>query len=77
MVLSVGSTSQFKNIILESNIISIKVVIVLVILYQLAYKNNSNYFHLLVALYLYLANIKVDSITLLNYLDLFISYPDC
>ena len=47
---------------------------ILVILYRSAHRNNSNYFSLLVAIYLYSAKAKVDIITLLNYLGFSVLY---
>lgn len=51
-----------------------KLLAILVILYRSAHWNNSNYFPLPVAIYLYLAGVKVDAITLLNCLGLSILY---
>lgn len=47
---------------------------VFVIMYKLAYCNNSSYIPLLVAVYLYSAEAKVDALTLLNHLCLFLLY---
>lgn len=74
IVLNVGPTSQLKDTP-KLYIISMKVIAVLVILCRSAHRNNSNYFLLLVALYLYSAGAKVDAITLLNHLGLSVSYP--
>ena len=51
-----------------------KLLAILVILCRSAHRNNSNYFPLLVAIYLYSAGAKVDAITLLNHLGLSVSY---
>lgn len=51
-----------------------KVVAIFVILCRSAHQNASNYFPLLVAIYLYLAGAKVDAITLLNHLGFSILY---
>lgn len=73
MVLSVGPTtsSRFSS----SNVLSMKLVAILVILCRFAHRNNSNYFPLLVALYMYSSGARVDAITLLNPLGLLVSYP--
>lgn len=73
MVLNVGSTNRLKDIF-KLHLISMKVVAVLVILCRSAHRNNSNYFSLLIALYLYSAGTKIDAITLLNHLGLFVFY---
>lgn len=51
-----------------------KIVIILVILCWSAHQNISNYISLLLALYMYLAEARVDAITLLNHLGLLVSY---
>lgn len=51
IVLNVGPTNQLKDTP-KLYLISMKIVAMLVILYCLTYQNNSNYFLLLVALYL-------------------------
>lgn len=72
LVLSVGPTSFLC--LPDSHLVSMKIVAVLVILCRSAHRNNSNYFHLLIALYLYSAGAKIDVITLFNLLGLFVSY---
>ena len=51
-----------------------KLIVILVILYQSAHRNNSNYIPLLVALYFYSAGARIDGITLLNHFGLSVSY---
>lgn len=51
-----------------------KFVAILAILCRSAHQNNSNYLPLFVALYLYSAGVKIDAITLLNYLGLSVLY---
>lgn len=72
LVLSVGPTSFFR--LPDSHLVSMKIVAVLVILCRSAHRNNSNYFPLLIALYLYSAGAKIDAITLLNHLGLSVLY---
>lgn len=57
---------------MTSQLVSIKLVAILVILCKLTYRNNSNYVPLLIALYLYLASARIDAITLFNHLGLFV-----
>lgn len=47
---------------------------ILVILCRSAHENNSNHFPLLIALYLYFADARVNAITFLNYLGLLVSH---
>lgn len=72
MVLNVGLTTS--SCLSSSNVLSIKLVAILVILCQSAHQNNSNYFLLLVALYMYFSSVRVDAITLLNHFGLLVSY---
>lgn len=44
------------------------------ILCYLTCQNNSNYIFIMIALYLYSARIKVDTIIFLNYLNLLVLY---
>ena len=74
LVLSLGPTSCSSSFSSDTHLVSMKIVAVLVILCRLAHQNNSNYFPLLVALYMYFAGAKIDAITLLNHLGLFVSY---
>lgn len=55
-------------------IISMKLVVILVILCQSAYWNNSNYIPLFIALYFYSFGAKVDAIIFLNDFSLFVLY---
>lgn len=71
LVLGARSTFCTKTFI-QFYLIDIKVIIVLFILYRLAYQNNSNYFPLLIILYLYFTRTRIDAITLLNHLSIFI-----
>lgn len=57
---------------LTSQLISIKLVAILVILYKSAHQNNSNNILFLIALYFYSADAKIDAIIFLNHLDLFV-----
>lgn len=71
LVLSVGPTSRSP---LTSHLASMKLLAILVIICRSAHRNNSNYVPLLVVMYMYSAGAKVDAITLLNHLGLFVSY---
>lgn len=71
LVKSVGPLSKSA---MTSHLASMKLLAILVILCRSAHRNNSNYFPLLVAIYLYSAGAKVDAITLLNYLGLSVLY---
>lgn len=51
-----------------------KLLTILVVICRSAYQNTSNYILLLMAIYLYSASTKVNTITLLNYIRLFMSY---
>lgn len=51
-----------------------KLVAILVILWRSAHRNNSKYLPLLVAVYLYSAGVRVDVVTVLNYLGLSVSH---
>ena len=67
LVRSVGPTSRSA---MTSQLVSMKLVAILIILCRSAHRNNSNYIPLLIALYLYLAGARIDAITLLNHLGL-------
>lgn len=71
LVQSIGPLSKS---VMTSYLALMKLLIILVILYKSAHCNHSNYFPLLVAIYLYLARAKVDTIILLNYLRISVSY---
>ena len=71
LMLSVGPTSRSA---MTSHLVSMKLLAILVILCRSAHPNNSNYFPLLVATYLYFVSTKVDAITLFNHLGLSILY---
>ena len=51
-----------------------KFVAILAIHSRSAHRNNSNYLTFFIVLYLYLASAKIDTITSLNYLGLFVLY---
>lgn len=73
LVLNVEFISSFLSFNLH--VIRIKIVAVLVILYQLAlYYNNSNFLLFFIALYMYSTRAKIDTITLLNNLGLSVLY---
>lgn len=71
LVKNVRPTSRSAMI---SQLVSIKSVLILIILCRSAHQSNSNYIPLLIALYLYLASVKINTITLLNYLGLSVLY---
>lgn len=73
MITAVG-LSSWHTPANASHLAAIRIVSVLVILCRSAHRNNSNYIPLLIALYLYSAGARVDTITLLNHLGLLISY---
>lgn len=65
------------NHILSSSslyLVNMKLMAVFVIFCRTVYQNNSNYLLLLIALYLYSTGARVDAITLLNHLSLYVSY---
>lgn len=77
MIMSVGPSSRQTLSASNANysqLISMKIVAILVILCRSAHRNNSNYVPLLIALYMYSAGARVDAITLLNHLGLSVSY---
>lgn len=75
LVQSVGFSSGFSSrSATAAQLLLIKLVAILVILCKTVHKNNSNYFPLLVALYLYSAGARVDTVTLFNYLGLSVLY---
>ena len=71
MMLSLRSNS---DTCLTSYFSSMKLLAVFVIMCGSAHWNNSNYIPLFVAMYLYLARVKVDVLTLLNHFSLSVSY---
>lgn len=70
LVCSMGPSTMTS----DSNIISMKLVAILVILYRSVHRNNSNYLLSFIALYVYSAGARTDAIILLNYLGVSISY---
>lgn len=80
LVQSVGFSSQRKTASYSSQslaylqLVSMKIVAILVILCRSAHRNNSNYIPLLIALYMYSAGARDDASTLLNHLGLSVSY---
>lgn len=70
-MLGVGPASYLAKALHSSDI---KLIGILVILYRSTHQNNSNYVHLMIALYLYSAGIRVDAITLLNHFGFSVSY---
>lgn len=74
LVLGVRLTSCFSSFSFDLHLISMKIISVLVIPCRLAHWNNSNYFSLLVTLYIYSTSAKIDAITFLNHLGLSVSY---
>lgn len=72
MVSSVGPRSYQYSI--NAQIMSMKLIDILVILCRTAHRNNSNFLLLLIALYFYSSGARVDAITLFNHLGLSVSY---
>ena len=72
LVFNVGPTSSLLTS--DSHLVKMKVVAVLVILCHSAHQNNTTFFPLFIALYMYSAGAKVDAITLLNHLGLSVLY---
>ena len=70
LVCNVGPLTMTSN----SNIISIKLVAIFVILCRLVHRNNNNYLPSLIVLYVYSAGTQTDAITLLNHLGVGILY---
>lgn len=71
LVFDVGLTSIR---LLTSYLALIKLLIIFVIICQSTCRKNTNYISLLVAIYIYSAGTKIDTITLLNRLGLFVLY---
>ncbi len=71
LVLSIVSLSKLT---VTSHLALMKLLAIFVIFCRSTYQNNSNYFLLLIPIYLYSARAKVNAITLLNHLDLLILY---
>lgn len=74
LMFGIRPTSYSSSFSSDPYLFSMKIVVVLVILCQSAHQNNSNYFLLLIALYIYSASAKIDAITLFNCFGLFVSY---
>lgn len=72
MVFNVGPTTFLY--LLFFNVFSIKLVAILVILYQFVYQNNNNHFSFLVILYIYFSSTQIDAIIFLNHFGLLVSY---
>lgn len=72
LVIRIGPTTFSSMISMQRS--ETKLVAILAILCRLAHRNNSNYLPLFVALYLYSAGARIDAITLLNHLGIFVSY---
>lgn len=68
----VRSIRLISRSIMTSQLVFMKLVAILVILYRSAHWNNNNYISLFITVYLYLAGVKIDIITLFNHLGLFI-----
>lgn len=73
LVFNIGS-SNFRSSLANPRTMTMKFVTILVILCRSAHQNNSNYIFLLITLYIYLASTCINTITLLNYLVLSVSY---
>lgn len=58
--------------IITFQLVSMKLVAILVILYKSTYQNKSNYILFFIIFYLYLASTKINTITFYNYLGLFV-----
>ena len=71
LVQNIGPLSKLA---ITSHLASMKLLAIFVIFCRSAHRNNSNYFPLLVVIYLPSARAKVDAITLLNHLGLSVSY---
>lgn len=77
MIMSIGFSQSILSILpsaTSSRLTNMKIIIILVILCHSAHRNNSNYYPLLMALYLYSTGARVNAIILLNHLGLFVSY---
>lgn len=72
MVSSVGPESYQYSI--NAQIVSMKLIAILVILCQTAHQNNSNFFPLPIAFYFYSFGARVDAITLFNHFGLLVLY---
>lgn len=71
LVNSIGPLTTSLN---SAYLVSIKLIAILVVLCRSAHQNNSSYFPLLIALYLYFSGACIDALTLLNHLGLSVSY---
>lgn len=71
LVNSIGPLTTSSN---SAHLVSMKLIAILVIFCRSAHRNNSSYFSLLIALYLYSSGACIDAITLLNHLGLSVSY---
>lgn len=75
MMLDVSSNSDAYLIFyLTFHQALMKLLTILVVICRSTHRNTSNYILLLMAIYSYLASTKVNTITLLNHLRLFVSY---
>lgn len=70
----VFSVSPTLNTPHTSHVASMKLVAILVIICKSTHRNNSNYIPLFIAMYLYSAGARVDTITLFNHLRISILY---
>ncbi len=71
---SIGLTITTFLTSFSSYLASMKLIIIFVIMYKLAYQNNSNYLSVFMSMYLFFADAQVDIIILLNHFGLFILY---
>lgn len=74
IILVVGSVYNHTHFTLSLYLVNMKLVAVFIIFCKTAHQNNSNYLPLLIAFYFYLASTWIDAITLLNRLDICVSY---
>lgn len=71
LVNNIGLLITSSNSILLKKI---KLIVILVVLYRSAHQKNNSYFPILIALYLYSSVAWINTMKLLNYLDINMSY---
>lgn len=72
MICSLGSSRQAVHT--NSHLVQMIIMIILTILCRFVHQNNTSYIPLVIGFYLYSAGACVDVITLLNHLELLVSY---
>lgn len=68
----IRSVRPKSRLAITSQLVSMKLVAILIILCKSVHRNNSDYIYLFITFYLYLTGTRINAITFLNYLSLFV-----